>query len=94
MRPDVRELARANNFGRSLVLVRGERFPDYMSAAIYNPLDLHADVPIYVWDRSPEVRATILSLYPDRSVWVLEGPTLTHEGYRIAAGPLTAGIVP
>jgi hypothetical protein len=90
MRPDVRELARENNFGRSLVLVRGDRFPDYMSAAIYNPLDLQATVPVYVWDRNPEVRAKVLAVYPDRPVWVLDGPTRTHEGYRIAAGPLTA----
>ena len=65
-----------------------------MSAAIYNPLDLHADAPIYVWDRSEEVRNKILSLYPDRPVWVLEGPTVTHGGYRIAAGPLRAKAAP
>jgi hypothetical protein len=99
MRPDVRELAREHNFGRSLVLIRGDRFPDYMSAAIYNPLDLHnsidrADAPIYVWDRNPEVRKRILTLYPDRPVWILEGPTLSGGEYRIAAGPIMAGVVP
>jgi hypothetical protein len=94
MRPDVRELAAQNHFGKSLVLVRGDRFPDYMSAAIYNPIDLHSDTPVYVWDRSEEVRNKILSLYPDRPVWVLEGPTVTHAGYRIAAGPLRAGVAP
>ena len=94
MRADVRELAQQYHFGKSLVLVRGERFPDYMSAAIYNPLDLHADAPIYVWDRSDEVRQKILSLYPDRPVWVLEGPTVTHGGYRVASEPLKAEATP
>ena len=94
MRADVRELASQHHFGKSLVLIRGDRFPDYMSAAIYNPLDLRADAPIYVWDRNEEVRSKILSLYPDRPVWVLEGPTVTHAGYRIAAGPLTAEAKP
>src|SRR5579883_258767 len=90
MRPDVRELAAKRGFGRSLVLVRGERFPDYMSAAIYNPLDLHSDAPIYAWDRSAEVRAKLLSLYPDRPVWVLEGPTITGAGNRVAEEPARA----
>ena len=62
MRPDVRVLARLHDFGRSLVLIRGERFPDYASAAIYNPLDLHADAPVYAWDRNSEVRDQLLKL--------------------------------
>ena len=94
MRADVRELAAQRGFGRSLVLVRGERFPDYMSAAVYNPLDLQSDAPIYVWDRSADVRSKIMSLYPDRPVWVLEGPTITGGGYRVAEGPLRAGTTP
>ncbi|MBV8847426.1 MAG: glycosyltransferase family 39 protein [Bryobacterales bacterium] len=93
MRPDVRELARENHFGRSLVFVRGERFPDYMSAAIYNPLDLHADAPIYVWDRSPEVHERVMTLYRDRPVWTIDGPTLTGGGYKITSGPSTAEIL-
>jgi hypothetical protein len=94
MRADVRELAGQYRFGRSLVLVRGERFPDYASAAIYNPLDLQADAPIYVWDRNAAVRAKILGLYSDRPVWVLEGPTITGSGFRVVEGPLRAGTIP
>jgi hypothetical protein len=90
MRPDVRSLARELRFGRSLVLVQGNRHPDYASAAIYNPLDLSADVPIYAWDRSPEVRRQVLEQYRDRPVWVLEGPTRTGAGFRVKAGPLAA----
>jgi 4-amino-4-deoxy-L-arabinose transferase-like glycosyltransferase len=94
MRPDVRALADSANFGRSLVLVRGRRHPDYASAATYNPLDLHADAPIYAWDRSDEVRQALIKEYPDRPVWILDGPTRTHGAYRIVAGPLPAGAVP
>ena len=94
MRPDVPALARTYNFGRSLVLVRGEGFPDYASAAVYNPIDLQADAPVYAWDRNPAVRAEVLRVYADRPVWIIEGPTITHAGYRIAAGPLNAGSRP
>ncbi len=89
MRPDVRELAETRGFGRSLVLVRGNRHPDYASAAIYNPLDLQADAPIYVWDTTPEVRSRVLAAYPDRPVWVVNGTTITHGRFQVVAGPLT-----
>jgi len=90
MRPDVRYLARENNFGKSLVLIRGERFPDYASAAIYNPLDLQAGAPVYAWDRNPEVRARTLNAYADRSVWIVEGPSITGDGFKVVTGPLPA----
>jgi Dolichyl-phosphate-mannose-protein mannosyltransferase len=90
MRPDMLRLAGERHFSRSLVLIRGERFPDYASAAIYNPLDLRGGETIYAWDRSPEVRRQVLKLYPERPVWVIEGPTLTRNGFRIVAGPVPA----
>ena len=89
MRPDVRTLAREHHFGRSLVLVRGSRHPDYHGAATFNPVDLRADAPIYAWDETPGVRNQVLAAYPDRQVWILEGPSVTHAGYRIVAGPIT-----
>ncbi|MEJ2372160.1 MAG: hypothetical protein P8Y07_15075, partial [Gemmatimonadales bacterium] len=52
MRPDILRLAESYDFGRSLVLVRGDRHPDYASAFTYNPLDLQADGPIYAWDKN------------------------------------------
>jgi len=89
MRPDVRYLAERHDFGRSVVLVRGRRHPDYASAAIYNPLDLFADAPIYVfWDRDPRAAERVLELYDDRPIWVIEGPTVTDDGFEVAAGPL------
>ncbi len=90
MRPDVRQLAATHDFGHSLILVRGNRHPDYASAAIYNPLDLASPEPIYAWDRSAEVRARVLEVYADRPVWVLDGPTRTGAGFRVVEGPLPA----
>lgn len=94
MRPDIRRLAEERAFGESLVLVRGNRHPDYASAAIYNPLDLRASRPIYAWDRGPEVRSALLSAYADRPVWVVEGPSVTGSGFRIVAGPLSPNGMP
>lgn len=89
MRPDVRELAGARRFGRSLVFIRGTRHPDYASAVSYNPIDLRSDAPLYAWDASPEARAEALRAYPDRPVWFLDGPTRSGDGFRVAAGPLS-----
>jgi 4-amino-4-deoxy-L-arabinose transferase-like glycosyltransferase len=90
MRPDVRQLASSHEFGRSLVLIRGRRMPDYMSAAPYNPVDLQGDAPVYAWDASADVRRRVVERYRDRSVWIVDGPTRTGEGFRVVAGPLTA----
>jgi hypothetical protein len=88
MRPDVQSLARSYGFGRSLVLIRGERFPDYSSAAIYNPINLQADGPVYAWDRDFATRAKVVHVYSDRPVWIVKGPTITKAGFQIVAGPL------
>jgi hypothetical protein len=90
MRPGIRELSRAYQLGPSLVLVRGADFPDYASAAVYNPLRFDAPAPIYAWDRDASTRAEVLAAFPDRPVWIVEGPTLTGGGYRLIAGPLPA----
>jgi 4-amino-4-deoxy-L-arabinose transferase-like glycosyltransferase len=84
-------LAQEAGFGSDLVLVRGRRHPDYHSAAIYNPLDWDADATIYAWDSSPETRRAVLAAYPDRDVWVVEGPSSTGHGYRVVEGPVRPG---
>lgn len=88
MRPDVRELIDAYDFGRSIVLVRGKRHPDYASAVPYNPLDLNADGPVFAWDRGPAVRLQLAKVYADRPVWLVDGPTITGDGYRVVGGPI------
>lgn len=87
MRPDIVKLAGDAGFGRSLVLIRGPEFPDYASAAAHNPIDLDSDAPIYARDLGPEVRARLREAFGDRPVWMVEGPTVTGDGYRITGGP-------
>jgi 4-amino-4-deoxy-L-arabinose transferase-like glycosyltransferase len=94
MRPDIRVLARERGFGKSLVLIRGKAHPDYASAAIYNPLDLHADAPVYAWDRSPQVRAEVLKAYSDRPIWIVNGPSITGRGFEVVEGPMSAQLLP
>lgn len=90
MRPDVRALIDRNDMDGDLVLVRGSRMPDFMSAIPYGAL-LDGDAgPIIAWDRDDALRQRILAAYPDRDVWILEGPSLTGEGYRIVSGPVPA----
>ena len=87
MRPDIRDIAAEYAFGKSLVLIRGKEHPDFSSAAVYNPVDLDDAVPVYAWDRGPEVREALREAFPDRPVWILEGPTFTGRGYRVVSGP-------
>jgi hypothetical protein len=90
MRGDIVRLARDFQFGRSLVLVRGERHTDFPSAANYNPIDLQADEPIYAWDRDREARVEVLRAYIDRPVWIVDGPTVTNGPFRMVEGPVPA----
>ncbi|MDP9176997.1 MAG: glycosyltransferase family 39 protein [Gemmatimonadota bacterium] len=87
MRPDVRELAAGREIGRSLVLIRGKRHPDYASAAVYNPMSLDDDAPVYAWARTPAVAAAVAAAFPDRPQWVLNGPSITGRGFEVGAGP-------
>jgi hypothetical protein len=89
MRPDIRYLAKEYGFGKSLVLIRGNSYPDYASAWAYNPLDAHADDPVYAWDRSPEVRKQVINAYTGRTVWFVDGPTLTGNGFSVVQGLLS-----
>lgn len=90
MEPGVEQLARTHAFGESLVLVRGKRHPDYMSAGVYNPIDLRAAEPVYVWDRDESVRSAAIQAYVNRPVWIVDGPSVTGAGFKVAAGPLSA----
>lgn len=87
MRPDIRQLNSEYDFGKSLVLIRGN-YPDYQSAWVYNPLDPYADKPIYAFDRNSFVRAQLINAYPDRRIWIIEGPSITRGPFKIVEGPL------
>ena len=88
MTPGVRRLAADAGWGRTLVLIRGPRRPDYASAIVYNPVDLDADEPLFVWDRGPEVRARLAAAFPDRPVWIVDGPSRTGRDFEIVSGPI------
>ncbi len=87
MRPDLCRTDVASHFGRGLVLIRGEQFPDYMSAATCNPIDFSADQPIFAWNRGARVREQLATAFPDRPIWVLEGPSRTGGGFEIVEHP-------
>jgi len=89
IRPDVRALMREKNFGRSLVLVRGKRWPDYASASVFNPAQLDREYPgpIFVRDANPEATQRVREHFPDRPIWILAGPTETGDGFRVIEGP-------
>jgi 4-amino-4-deoxy-L-arabinose transferase-like glycosyltransferase len=89
MRPDLRMLAAKHHFDGDLVLVRGRRHPDYASAAVLNPVDLRSSETVFAWDRDSAVRAQILGAYPGRRVWIVAGPSVTGDGYRIIRGPVS-----
>ena len=88
MRPDVRTLATEHRFGKALVIVTGPEDPDYASAATYNPLDLSADAPVYAWHRDQPTDSALVGAFPDRLTWLVDGPTVTGQGYLVRAGPL------
>jgi hypothetical protein len=91
MRPDLRGILASRDFGDALLLVRGKRHPDYASAVVFNPpADLSADAPILAWDRTPEVRRRLLEAYPDRPIWLIDGPSITGGRFRVVDGPLQA----
>jgi hypothetical protein len=87
MRPDIRELAKKHDFGKSLVLIRGDS-SDYQSAWSYNPIDFRADAPIYAWDRNSDIRTRLLNEYIDRPVWIINGPSITNTNFEVTEGPL------
>ncbi|MGD2112843.1 MAG: hypothetical protein PVI50_05615 [Gammaproteobacteria bacterium] len=90
MRPDIRQLAQANDFSNGLVLVSGNRFDDYMSAAVYNAPEVEKGSVIYAWDRDSATRTALLEAFGNRRIWLVDGPTVTGAGFRVAAGPLSA----
>ncbi len=89
MRPELVRLA--SSWGRSLVVIRGREMPDYAGAAAYNPLDFRAEGPVYARAPDHETAAALAAAYRDRPVWIVDGPSRTSRGYRVAAGPLEAG---
>lgn len=93
MRADIRKLSRDHDFGHSLVLIRSASanpFPEYSSAAIFNPPSLDRPGTIYARDLGPQRSAALREHFADRAIWIVAAPSLTGEGMRVMAGPLFA----
>lgn len=89
MRSEIRTMAQNGKFDGALVLIRGRRHPDYASAAIYNPVDFNSARTVYAWDKDLVARKEARKAFPNRPVWIVEGPSITDSGYRVVAGPLS-----
>ena len=87
MQPGIRTVVRQNSMSNALVLIQGRRHPDISSAIVYNPVSYRDSVPLFAWDRSAAVRDSLFRLFPDRDVWLVQGPSMTANGYRVTAGP-------
>ncbi len=98
VRTDVRRLSAERQFGRSLVLIRGERaLKPYESSAAYSALALNPprydrDAPgtIYALDLGAKSVERLRAYYADRPVWVLASPSITGAGFQVLEGPLPA----
>ena len=44
--------------------------------------------PVYALDKGADLRARLSAAYPDRSFWVVDGPSLTDGDFVVIAGPL------
>ncbi len=89
MEPGIRALARDPVYRNGMMLVRGNRHPDYASAVIYNPMTADSPSPLFVWDTGEPNRRALAEAYPTRRFWIVDGPTRTGDGYQVVAGPLS-----
>jgi hypothetical protein len=87
MHPAAERLASKYEFGESLVLVYGGYF-DYLSAAVYNPVNLNAPQPVYAWARNAQVQSEVLRAYSHRPVWIVRGSAVAPHGQWTAEGPI------
>jgi hypothetical protein len=72
-----------------LILVQGESHPDWAAAAIANDVPIgRSSAPIFAWDRNAVTRQAVLRAYPARTVWIVQGPSLTGRGFEILQGPV------
>jgi hypothetical protein len=90
IRPDVVSWRSDPRFRSALVLVSGQRHPDWAGAAIANELEIGAsDAPVFAWDRDSTARRAVLDAFPERTVWLVDGPQKTGGGYEVTRGPIS-----
>ncbi len=88
MRPEIAAIAKKYGFGKDLVLIRGNVHPDYSSAWIYNSTDIGRGSGTVYAHWKPHLRNRLREAFPDRRVWLLDGPSRTQAGYRVQ-GPFS-----
>jgi hypothetical protein len=70
------------------VLVQGRANPDWSSAVAYNSFGAEPRAPVFVWDRDIATRHALFAAYPERPVFVVRGPSLTGDGFKLDRGPV------
>lgn len=89
MRSSIAQLAEQYQFGKSLVIVRGDEHPDYQAAWATNPLSAAEDAPLYARFLSVESVERLRMAFPDRPIWIVDGPSTTRDTYRVRGGPFS-----
>lgn len=79
----MRDLLASRDFGRSVLLVRGNERPDYASALNFTPIDPNADAPLIYWAKDDATEVALREAYADRPVFIVEGPSRTGDSYRV-----------
>lgn len=77
-------------YDAAILLVRGRSHPDVASSVIYNAIDPNDREALFAWDRDADVRRRLATAYPQRAFFIVDGPSLTGDGYRVVAGPYAA----
>ena len=79
-------------FRDGLVLVSGQRHPDWAGASLANEVQVGgSQMPVFAWDRDSTTRRAVMEAFPDRTVWLVDGPQQTGGGYRVTRGPVAPG---
>ncbi len=86
------DLLKEKKVGGGLVLLYGDKHPDYGPAMYWNPLEPKEDLsaPLVARDHDLEISKKVIDAYPRRKVWLLDGPTVTKTNYQVLKGPLSS----
>jgi hypothetical protein len=87
MTPAVANLAEHNRFGNALVLLRGDVFSDYAAGMMLNDVSPVAGRPVYARYVDGVELADLRRAFPERSVWVVDGPSITGAAPRVTRLP-------
>jgi len=88
MRAALNERIDVSTLGRCLVLVDGQRHPDFAARALLEPSDWCGDAPVFAWGSDVQALADVLDAYVDRPVYLarpsgeLSGPFTAEQAWR------------